>query len=500
MNMSENNEAKTEEIKADDKINENITENLSAVNSSVSEKASKPKTDYSKSYSSDYSSENSRPIIQKRGGIGLLTATFLSTVAALGGAYLALFVQARPDVVNTLKIGAFLPKPANLADLDTLQKEIAQLQHDVTKIGNNQQAPFVTASQNPTDAAASANPAAPAANGDAAQNPATPNAATPSNNAPVPLQNTQPNPQQVQAAAQTITLEPIRADIAGLSGRLTAIETRLAALDPTGTGGAIIAALQTEIATLKVTVQDLQLKIAQTPSPATTFAVISIAEAANRNGSFVPEFEALRGALPFLPEVTALEPYAKTGAPTRALLREEFDTMAADVANNLSKPKEEKGFFGFFKNLFNNAFKVEVKDKNNPDKPDDIIARAKTRLDLDDLQGAVAELGKLQNPPASVATWIENAQKRQDLEVKISALRAAIERNMYSQVQNVAPQLNATQLNPAIGAVAPQIAQPNPQLNQQVTQPVNPQANQQANQPANQSANPAAAAKGENGK
>jgi hypothetical protein len=37
-------------------------------------------------------------------------------------------------------------------------------------------------------------------------------------------------------------------ELKGVSGRVTAIETRLAALDPTGAGGAISASLQAEIA------------------------------------------------------------------------------------------------------------------------------------------------------------------------------------------------------------------------------------------------------------
>ena len=257
-----------------------------------------------------------KTIIQKRGGVGFMTATFLSCCAALGGAYLALFIQARPDIAQTLKITPFLPKSQNLAELDKLQKDISDLQKSIAAVSQ----PMVNVT---APAAATPNTA--------------PNAAQPAQtadaNAPkVPLQNTQVPQAQVQAAQQAITLEPLRADIAGLSGRLTAIETRLAALDPTGTGGAIIASLQTEIATLKVTVANLQQQVAQTPSPATTFAIMSLAEAAGRNGSFMPEFEAVRSALPFLPEVSALEPLAKTGAPTRGLLREEFMDLSAEVA------------------------------------------------------------------------------------------------------------------------------------------------------------------------
>ena len=429
---------------------DNNDENIAATEANVEpkkvEEIKKEIPDY-KPASAASNAPETKTIIQKRGGVGFMTATFLSCCAALGGAYLALFIQARPDIAQTLKITPFLPKSQNLAELDKLQKDIADLQKSVAALSQ----PMVNVTAPAAAPATAPNTAQPAQTADA--------------NAPkVPLQNTQVPQAQVQAAQQAITLEPLRADIAGLSGRLTAIETRLAALDPTGTGGAIIASLQTEIATLKVTVANLQQQIAQTPSPATTFAIMSLAEAAGRNGSFMPEFEAVRSALPYLPEVSALEPLAKTGAPTRGLLREEFMDLSAEVNKAQQQAqKQEKGLTGFFHNLFANAFKVEVK-QNNQNNPSEILARAKTKLDLDDLQGAIAELQTLPNAPQSVGKWIEEAKRRQDLEVKISTLRAAIERNMYAQVQQ--PQLQQQNANaqPPIGTM-PSPANNNAQMN-----------------------------------
>ena len=421
---------------------DNNDENIAAPEANVEpkkvEEIKKETPDYKPAAAASNAPET-KTIIQKRGGVGFMTATFLSCCAALGGAYLALFIQARPDIAQTLKITPFLPKSQNLAELDKLQKDISDLQKSIAAVSQPMVNVTAPAAATPNNAP---NATQPAQTADA--------------NAPkVPLQNTQVPQAQVQAAQQAITLEPLRADIAGLSGRLTAIETRLAALDPTGTGGAIIASLQTEIATLKVTVANLQQQVAQTPSPATTFAIMSLAEAAGRNGSFMPEFEAVRSALPFLPEVSALEPLAKTGAPTRGLLREEFMDLSAEVAKAQQQAqKKEKGLTGFFHNLFANAFKVEVK-QNNQNNPSEILARAKTKLDLDDLQGAIAELQTLPNPPQSVGKWIEEAKRRQDLEVKISTLRAAIERNMYAQVQQPQLQQQNANVQAPIGTIAP---------------------------------------------
>ena len=326
--------------------------------------------------------------IVKRGGIGFITALLLSIFGALGGAYLALFASANPRIIHNVGLDRFLPIQSN-SMTKVVGDELSALRADIVSL-NSKIAPQTS------------------------QNVATPT----------------PQPQ----AQQTANLDPLKSEIAGLSGRLTAIETRLAALDPTGTGGAIIASLQAEIATLKVTTADLQTKIAQTPSPAVTFAVISLAEAANRNGAFVPEFASVRAALPFLPEVTALEPFSRTGAPTRALISERFNQLAIAFSNRDAQAKKESGVLGWFKGLFSGLIKVE--NKNDANGPNAILARAKTKIDSGDLQGAIDDVRTIPSPPNEVGVWLNDAQRRLDLEVKIASLRGAIERGMTVQPAN----------------------------------------------------------------
>lgn len=363
-----------------------------------------------------------KPQIIRRSGIGLLTATFMSCIAAVGGAYLSLFIQARPDIAQSLKIAPFLPKPIpeqKIAEIAAIKAEIIAIQAHIKGEGHKSN----TQNTEPRS--------------DAKQ---LENANTPTNQNPAQvLQNTTPAPAAVAAAQSAISLEPLRADMAGLSGRLTAIETRLAALDPTGTGGAIIAALQAEIATLKVTVADLQSKIAHTPSPSTTFAVISLAEAANRNGSFMPEFEAVRAALPFLPEVAALEPLARKGAPTRSLLSEKFTALVPIVSATDVQAKEEKGLVGWFRGLFSKMIKVKVKEETNPNAPSAVIARAKTKLDNGELAAVIDELKLISAPPKELSDWINSANDRLLIESKIAALRGAIERGMNPQAAQTMP-------------------------------------------------------------
>lgn len=346
-------------------------------------------------------------IIHKRGGIGFFTAFLMSSCAAIGGAYLGLFINARPDIVNALKIAPLLPKPAYEKNLLTLSDEISKLKNDISALQKvNIPAPIA-----PKEPVAPLTPQSPQSPVDANSN-------------ILPQAITQNPPQQIS------NLDPLKEQINGLGGRLTAIETRLAALDPTGTGGAIIAALQAQIATLKVNYEALNARISQTPSPAVTFAVISLAEAANKNGAFVPEFEAVRAALPNLKEVMALEALAKTGAPTRSLLEAEFDNLVKIGEAAAEEVKKQSGILGWFKNLFSGLVKVKVKDKKDENSQEMIFERAKIKLIAGDLNGAVQELNAINNKSNELVKWLNGANARMDLEAKIASLRGAIERGL----------------------------------------------------------------------
>ena len=89
---------------------------------------------------------NAPQIIKKRGGIGFFTAFLMSGTAMVGGAYLSLLINARPDIAQSLKISQFLPKSANsdvgANDLGAqgvaLRADLKILQEEVKKAPNNQ--------------------------------------------------------------------------------------------------------------------------------------------------------------------------------------------------------------------------------------------------------------------------------------------------------------------------------------------------------------------------
>jgi hypothetical protein len=232
-------------------------------------------------------------------------------------------------------------------------------------------------------------------------------------------------------------------ELKGVSGRVTAIETRLAALDPTGAGGAIIASLQAEIAGLKIMVQTLQSQAAQAPSPGVTFAVINLVEAASRPGPFWPEFETVRAALPGLPEVAALEDFARNGVPTRTLLQERFAALEPAIVASDRAAQKESGFWGWIKGFFADLVRVEKVADVNGTSAQSSLLRAKVKLDQGDLAAAVEEVKAISPAPAIAAEWIEGAQNRLALESRLAAVRGAVERGTRAPPPPQAPTVPA---------------------------------------------------------
>jgi hypothetical protein len=378
------------------------------------------------------------PTVIKRGGIGLLTALMMSAMATAGGAYLALFVQARPDVLKSAGLSAFLPQAPQVASLGTSATNIEPLVQRVTAI----EAELLVLKSKLEGAGVAISPAP-------ALQPGIPDQAAAA--VPSPAPNSAPN----VAPAEIGTL---KSELAGIGGRVTAIETRLAALDPTGAGGAIVAGLQADIASLKSIVVSLQQQAAAAPSPAMTFAVVNIAEAANRSGPFLTEYETLRSALPGVPEVASLEAYARTGVPTRAQLQERFAALGPAMVAVAQAGQKEGGLVIWIRSLFSDMIKVQAAPDANGTTGDAVLLRAKTKLDQGDLSGSIEEMAAIKTPPSQVTEWIGSARKRMDLDSRISAVRGALGR-----AQPVVAPVSNLQAPASIAPVAP--VTPVPALN-----------------------------------
>jgi hypothetical protein len=362
----------------------------------------------------DESLKSAAPQITKRGGIGFITAFLMSSVAAGAGAYLALLAGSRPDLLQKAGIAAFVPAPPAAPSLGTSATNIQPLVARIAAVEGELLA-LKTRLEGTSPAGTSpASPVAPPAT-PATTDGATPTPATPA--VPAPL-----------VSADTGAM---KSELQGMSGRLTAIETRLAALDPTGAGGAIVAGLQADIAGLKAIVTTLQQQAATAPSPAATFAVVNLAEAANRSGPFMIEYETVRAAMPGVPEVAALEPFARTGVPTGQLLQERFATLQNSElaeAAAIAASQKETGIVAWIRSLMSDMVKVQPAPTVNGTGSTAVLARAKAKLDQGDLAGCVSEMATIPKPSTAVAQWTDSARKRLDLESRISAVRGAVGR------------------------------------------------------------------------
>ena len=366
--------------------------------------ATAPKASASPVYSGD-------TFARSRSGIGFFTALTLSIAASFGGAALTLGALSQPNWLRSFGLEALIP-PA-LRALDDTKAQVSDVRVRVTALEARQKAVAQTGGA---------------------------------------------------AAAGSPEINTGLADeLKGVSGRVTAIETRLAALDPTGAGGAIIAGLQAEIAGLKVMVQALQTQASAAPSAGVTFAVITLVEAANRPGPFWPEFETVRAALPGVIEVDALEPFARTGVPTRTLLQERFAALPAALAASTQNAAKPTGFFGWLKAFFADMIKVERVTTASDTSADASLLRAKFNLDQGDLAAAVEEVKAINPAPDAITQWLKGAQDRLTLESRLAAVRGAVERGSRAPQPVAAP-------TPTLKAPAPVVAAPaNPPTVQRAT-------------------------------
>ena len=401
------------------------------------------------------------PAPVRRGGVGLIGLVVMGILAAAGGAVGGAVLVSQPQLTRQLGLASVMaPADADLTrrltaaetDIGTLRQQLARLEARLPAPAANAPAAATTAPATATTpAASSGNAGRPA---DAGGNTAAPSAGTaaqPAAPGAAPAQAPVPAP---------VDFGPLRAELAGLAGRITGIETRLAALDPTGAGGAVIASLQTEVATLKVLVDQLQSRTSAAPAPGLTMAVLALTEASNGSAAFLPEFEAIRAAAPDLPGLAALEPLARTGVPTRTQLEQRFTTLQPAVDALVLEAESDGGIAGWFRRLLASLVRVERADVAEGTGPKAALARAKQRMEEGDLAAALREVDTIVPMPDPVRSWANGARARLELEARLAALRVAAQRpqgapaSLSSGTQPAAPTAIAPAAAPA-NAVQP---------------------------------------------
>ncbi len=249
-------------------------------------------------------------------------------------------------------------------------------------------------------------------------------------------------------------------DIAALDQRVDAIEAIMnaplgvAASDEAGDAGtaARVFALQaglrdveqrltnmpstTEVAALVTEVRRLQEELpavaAEARSAATaaraSYAVVAASEASRTSGPFEQAHASLAALLPNDANVAALAPLARTGAPTRTELREEFAQLDNEIIRAARQSQAGAGFWGRIQAAL--AQWIVVRRPASGDTPDAIVERAERALAGDRLEEAVTELNRLPDTPKRVAqSWINDASRRAEIDRRLAAIRQELSRS-----------------------------------------------------------------------
>lgn len=215
------------------------------------------------------------------------------------------------------------------------------------------------------------------------------------------------------------------ARVFALQAGLRDMETRLGQMPSTEAVNALVA----EVRRLQ---EELPAVAAEARSAATaaraSYAVVAASEAARSSGPFEQAHAALATLLPNDPNVAALEPLARTGAPTRIELRDSFARLDNEIIRAARQSQAGAGFWGRIQAML--AQWIVVRRADSGDTPEGIVARAEQYLAADRLDAAIQELNRLPDAPKRAAqTWINDAQRRLEIDTRLAAIRQELSRS-----------------------------------------------------------------------
>ena len=227
------------------------------------------------------------------------------------------------------------------------------------------------------------------------------------------------------AAASADGADPTTARVFALQASLRGVESRLQQM-PSSTE---VSALVAEVRRLQ---EELPAVAAEARSAATaaraSYAVVAASEAARTSGPFEQAHSALAALLPNDPNVAALAPLARTGAPTRTELRDRFSQLDNEIIRAAHRAQAGAGFWGRIQAAL--AQWIVVRRASGGDTPEGIVERAERYLAADRLDDAIEELNRLPPAPKRAAQpWINDASRRLEIDRRIAAIRQELSRS-----------------------------------------------------------------------
>lgn len=154
-------------------------------------------------------------------------------------------------------------------------------------------------------------------------------------------------------------------------------------------------------------------------------AAATLADAARTARPFAEELAGLERVLPLSSDLRALARLAQQGAPTRAGLADEFETLVGRTAVAARDPGRNADFLARLRRALSSVVSIRQVGATQGNTPDAILARAQKLLNEGDIEGALNTLEGLPAPAQTVlAPWRAAAERRIEIDRHIAAIRA----------------------------------------------------------------------------
>lgn len=170
-------------------------------------------------------------------------------------------------------------------------------------------------------------------------------------------------------------------------------------------------------------------------------AAATLADAAGGARPFAEDLASLERVLPLSPDLRALGRLARDGAPTRAGLAAEFETLAGRAAVAARDPGRAADFLARLRHALSSIVSIRQVGATQGQSPDAVLARAQKLLNEGDIEGALAETRSLPAPAQAVlAPWRAAAERRVEIDRHVAAIRAdALAGLAQARAQHAAP-------------------------------------------------------------
>ncbi len=250
----------------------------------------------------------------------------------------------------------------------------------------------------------------------------------------------------LSAEVESLKNAPAKADTSALEARLAKLESSQQQGQTTGVDSAAVSDLQAKIAGTNQAVDQLKSDVtgriqtltsgqsnlsdtlaaiqAKLNKPrddievARAIAASALKTAADRGGPFLSELRTLGSIVPEDPAIAALEPYAATGAVSRAELLQRFQTVANTILSAINQPAESANIGERLMASALSVIKVRPVGNVAGDSPSAIVARIEDKIRNGDLKGAAAEWETLPEAGRAVSA---NFKKALDARIAVEA-------------------------------------------------------------------------------